>query len=60
MNKQMESELKTKGFSVVNENGIAYLHITSQLHETLSKDNVLGDQMMEFIVQNHIGKIITH
>jgi len=60
MNKQMEQELKTKGFSIVNEDGIAYLHITRKFNEILITNNTLGDQMVKLMIQNSIGKIILH
>ena len=56
----MEQELKTKGFSIVNEDGIAYLHITRKFNEILITNNTLGDQMVKLMIQNSIGKIILH
>lgn len=60
MTKQIEEELKAEGFAIVEENGKAYLHITSQLSDTLQNNKALSDSMTEMVIQKSICKIITH
>jgi len=52
MLQQMELDLDLNGFSIVNVDGKAYLHIRMS--------NILGDKMAELIEQNNIYKIIFH
>ena len=54
----MENELKKQGYAIVEEDGKSYLHITKELNDTLQADKVLGDQMVELIMQKNICKII--
>lgn len=60
MKKEIEEELKAKGYAIVNEDGKAYLHITKELNMALQENKELGDQMVELIEQNNVCKIILH
>ena len=54
-----KGEIKMKNeFEVVVENGKSYLYITKELNDKLQNSKVLGDQMVELIMQKHICKII--
>ena len=50
--------MKKQGYEVVVEDGKTCLHISKELNDTLQKSKVLGDQMVELMVQDNIDKII--
>lgn len=54
----MKNELKANGYTIVEEDGMTYLHITKELNATLLKNRELGDLMVELIKQNNVNKII--
>ena len=54
----MKNELKTNGYTIVEEDGMTYLHITKELNDTLLTNKELGDLMVEIIKQNNVNKII--
>lgn len=60
MTKQIEEELKAEGYAIVEEDGKAYLHITSQLSDTLQNDKALSDSMTAMVIQKSVRKIIVH
>lgn len=60
MKKEIEEELKSEGYAVVEENGKAYLHITSQLSDTLQNNKTLSNYMTEMVIKKSICKIIVH
>ena len=60
MKKQIEEELKTKGFAIVEEDGKTNLHLTSQLNYTLRTSQSLSEAMVQTIIKEHICKIIVH
>ena len=54
----MKNELKLNGYTLVNEDGMTYLHITKELNDTLLANKELGDMMIELIKQNNVKKVI--
>ena len=50
--------MENQEYAIVVENGKSYLHITKELNDTLQKSKVLGDRMVELIMQKHIDGII--
>lgn len=58
MKKQIEEELKTQGYAIVEEDGNAYLHITDELNAKLQNDKILAEHMVQMIIQKNIQKVI--
>jgi len=54
----MKNELKTNEYTIVEEDGKNYLHITKELNATLLANKELGNLMIELIKQNNVKKII--
>ena len=54
----MKNELKINGYTLTNEDGMTYLHITKELNDTLLANKELGDLMIDLIKQNSVKKII--
>lgn len=54
----MKNELKTNGYTIVEENGKTYLLLTKELNDTLLANKELGDFMVQLIEQKNIQKII--
>lgn len=50
--------MEKQEYVIVEENGKSYLHISKEFNDTLQNSKVLGDQMVELIMQKHICKII--
>jgi len=50
--------MEKQGYAIVEENGKSYLHISKELNDTLQKSKVLGDQMVELMIQKNIAGII--
>ena len=46
------------GYEIVSENGKSYLHISKELNDTLQKSKVLGDQMVQLMIQKNIAGIV--
>ena len=54
-----KGEIKMKnGYEIVSENGKSYLHISKELNDTLQKSKVLGDQMVQLMIQKNIAGIV--
>jgi hypothetical protein len=60
MKKQIEEELKAKGYAIVEEDGNVNLYITSELNAKLQNDKNLSEFMVQLIVQKSIQKVIFH
>ena len=50
--------MKKQGYAIVEENGKSYLHISKELNEILQANKVLGDQMVQLMIQKNIAGIV--
>ena len=56
----MENELKEKGYAIVEKDGIAYLHLTSQLNLTMFASETVRDSIIEKMDKYKAFKFIVH
>ncbi|QBJ03728.1 hypothetical protein ATCCB_0035 [Lactobacillus phage ATCCB] len=54
----MKNGLNLNGYTLTNEDGMVYLHITKELNDTLLANKELGDLMVELIKQKNVKKVI--
>ena len=51
-------KMKKQGYEVVVEDGKTCLHISKELKMVLQENKVLGDQMVQLMIQKNIDGII--
>ena len=56
----MENELKAKGYSIIEKDGIAYLHMTRQLGFEMQTNETLSACIFEKMDKYKSFKIVSH